>query len=144
VCMLLHVLMELIEGYFNITYYDIPDCRNIPVVLLFSLKGFTGAFAITQMIFQANPVLSVSYFFFSKVIITGAQRIKTFYKVQQSIHSFKSSERAIILTAIFDKPAGWKNPWKSFIFNTYPWIGFIILKHHVKPWLVLLYQIVLQ
>src|SRR5690606_2336797 len=139
-----HLLAELVEGILKIPFYYFPYCGDIPVVLFFSLQCFTGSLAITKMIFKANPVFPVLYLFFSKIIITGAQRIKTFNQVKQSIHCFKCGKRPIIFTAILYKPAGWKNPGEPFIFNTYPGIGLIVLKHDVKPGLVFFDKIVLQ
>jgi hypothetical protein len=137
-------MAEIMQGRPEIPLNDLPDVINLPVIGFGILKPFTGTQAIAQVILQAKFVFAGTDLFFRQVIIAGSQRINAFYQIQKSPDRFHLGIGPEILRSVPYAFTGWKNTRETFIFDTKPWIGFIVSEQDIISWLVLLDQVIFQ
>jgi len=60
--------------------------NNGKVIILTCLKSFTRPFAVSEMIFEADPELFCYDIFIGQVKVAISQRIKLACKIQQGMH----------------------------------------------------------
>ena len=93
----LHLLFKRLNRALEVSFYDLPNGLNLIVIVFLNLQTFAGSRAISQVIVQTNLIFSRIYLFLRKVIITGAERIKAFYQIQQCTDRLHTSVGAIVL-----------------------------------------------
>src|SRR5690606_38002924 len=123
-----HLLFKGLQGTFQVSFDDLPNILYLVMVFLFPLMAFTWPQTIAQMVFQAHFVLSCRYFFFRKIIITGAQRIQALHKIQKRPNGLHTGIGSIIFGTVLDELSGGKDSWEAFILDAYPRVGLIVLE----------------
>src|SRR5690554_2524571 len=102
--------------------------------MLFRFQPFTWSFAVSNMIFQTDLVLSRFDVFLAEVEVASPQWEQFSYKIQQNIGSPFGGIRTKIFGTVPLYLPGKKDSGETFVFNANVTVGFPVLQHDVVPW----------
>ena len=114
------------------------------LVIVELVVAFARAFAVPDMIFEADLVLSAFDVLGPQIVVACAQRIEFADHVENCVDRPEIGIRTEILGAVLDFVAGRENAGKGFVLDAYPRITFIVLKQDIIARLQFLDQVVFK
>jgi hypothetical protein len=134
----------LFRDHAKIPLDDLLHAPDRLVIIRQGLEFLAGAFAVAEMVFEADPEFAGMDVFFSEVQVAGAQRVQLPDQLHQRVHQADVRKRAEILRSVTHDIPGGEDPRKGFILYADPWVGLVILQRDIIPGLVFLNQIILK
>src|SRR5690606_20997740 len=132
------------DDHANFAIKDIPDVIQALFIIFLSLVSFTGSFAVSDLVLEANLKLPFTDVFFTECQVTRPQRVQFANGIHDGMHHADGGVGPEVSRPVPDELPCWKNPRKALVFDDNPGIRLVILEHDIISGLVLFDQAIFQ
>ena len=139
-----HAVLEIVLGRFQIALQNVVNLLHVAVVFRFGLFAFAGAFAVADVVFQADFVLARFDVFGREVVVAGANRVQLTEHIQHGVHGFQVSKRPVKRTLFRSIRRVVSTRGKVLIGDADEGVRFVIAQQNIELRLVSFDELVFQ